>query len=117
MSPATDKPKPTNIVLEYVQTGEGVPDGGKTGKLSQKDRTLDPKLHLTCANPACKKGGFLLRKDVDKAIEAGKGDLSLDLKCVGYVGPLRTERGPAPGCENRVKATVKISYARPADHS
>jgi hypothetical protein len=117
MSAATNKPKPTNIVLEYVQTGAGVPEGGKTGKLSQKDRTLDPKLHIPCANPDCKKGGFLLRKDVDKALDAGKTDLSLDAKCVGYVGSLRTERGPAAGCENRLEATVKISYARPADHS
>jgi hypothetical protein len=117
MSAATDKPKPTNVVLEYVQTGAGVPEGGKTGKLSQKDRTLDPKMHIPCANPDCKKGGFVLRKDVDQAIAAGKADLELDLRCVGYVGALRTERGPAAGCENRLKAKLKISYARPADRS
>ena len=105
---------PTNVSLEYTQTGEGVPEGGKTGKLSQRDRTLDPKLFLTCANPACKKGGFLLRPEVDKAAKEGKSELTLDVACAGYTGALRSGSETAGGkCGNRLKAAVKLQYGKP----
>lgn len=103
-------PAPADIAVEFVQTGEGVPEGGKKGRLSTRERSLDAKMLLACANPACKKGGFLLRPKVDAAVREGKSEVSLELACAGYVGPLRSERGPAGGCPNRLAATVRIAW-------
>lgn len=105
-------PQPSNIAVEFTQTGAGVPEGGKAGKLSLRDRTLEPKMLLPCANPECKKGGFFIRPEVDKAAKAGKTEVALDLACSGYTGPLRSERGPAPGCQNRLTGKVALSYGK-----
>jgi hypothetical protein len=104
---------PSNISVEYTQTGAGVPEGGKKGKLSSKDGSLDARLLLPCANPDCKKGGFFLRPEVDKAAKAEKAELDLDVACSGYTGPLRSERGPAGACGNRLVAKVKLAYGKP----
>lgn len=106
--------KPANVGVEFTQTGAGVPDGGKKGKVNTRDGSLDNRLLLPCANPECKKGGFLLRHEVDKAVKSGKDRLEIDVACAGYTGPLRSDRGPAPGCGNRLAAKVTISYAKPA---
>lgn len=114
MSAAPSTPPPlADVVVEFTQTGAGVPEGGKKGKLSRREGSLDPKLLLPCANPDCKKGGFFLRPEIDKAAKAGKRELALDLGCAGYTGPLRSERGPAPGCGNRLAATVRLTYGKP----
>lgn len=105
-------PRPADIAVEYVQTGAGVPEGGKAGRVAQRDRSLDPKMLLPCANPECRKGGFFLRPEVDKAVRAAAAEVRVDLACSGYVGALRTERGPAGGCPNRLAATVRITYAK-----
>lgn len=104
---------PHEVVVSYTQTGEGVPEGGKTGRLSTRDGTLDAKMFLPCANPACKKGGFPLRPHVDKAVAATKTALEVKLDCAGYTGPLRSERGPAPACRNKLEAAVEIKYGKP----
>jgi len=111
MSPE-EAPKLVDLAVEFTQTGAGVPEGGKKGKLSRRDGTLDAKLLLPCANPDCKKGGFFLRPEVDKATKAGRAELELDLKCAGYTGALRSEKGPAPGCENRLAAKVRLTFAK-----
>ena len=98
-----------DVTVEYVQTGEGVPEGGKTGRVSTKERTLDPKMHLTCANPACKKGGFLVRPKVDAMLREGKTASEQTIPCAGYVGQLRTEQGGPDRCGN--KLAVKIQLA------
>jgi hypothetical protein len=106
-----------DIVVEYTQTGEGVPDGGKTGRLSLRERTLDQRMFLPCANPACKKGGFLLRRKVDAQVESGEAHAELSLPCAGYLGPLRTtlrDAGePPPRCPNKLTATVDVVRAKP----
>jgi hypothetical protein len=116
MSPAPEKSTPAtggpaNIVIEYTMTGEGVPEGGKKARLSQKEGTLDAKLLVPCANPECKKGGFLLRPHVDKAVKAGEPWVDLEIPCAGYTGALRSERGPAERCPNKLEARVKIAYS------
>lgn len=98
----------SDLEIEYVQTGEGVPEGGKTGRLSTKERTLDPKMVLTCANPLCKKGGFLLRPKVDALTREGKTEGAFTLPCAGYVGQLRTEKGGPDKCGNALSAKVRI---------
>ncbi|MHC4390407.1 MAG: hypothetical protein ACYS22_03710 [Planctomycetota bacterium] len=106
-------PRVTNIVVDCVQQGEGVPEGGKSMSLSLRKRTLDQRMLLTCANPACKKGGYLLRRDVDKATADRKTTLTFTKPCAGYVGALRTEKGYADKCGNTLEVTVTITYATP----
>jgi hypothetical protein len=108
----SDQPRIADIVVEFTQTGAGVPEGGKKGTLSRLKGSLDQKMLLPCANPECKKGGYLLRPAVDKAAREGKAEVSLDLACAGYTGPLRSEKGPAPGCANRLAALVRLTYAK-----
>jgi len=100
-----------DIAVEFVQTGAGVPDGGKPGRVSEREGTLDRRLFLTCANPECKKGGFLLRAVVDRAVKDARTEVELDLPCAGYTGPLRSERGPGAGCANRLRGAIRITYA------
>ena len=76
----------TDIVVRYVQTGEGTPEGGKQGSVSQRQGSLDRRLLLPCANPACKKGGFPLRKAIDGAIAAEETERTIRLDCAGYTG-------------------------------
>ena len=104
---------PREIAVEFIQTGAGVPEGGKTGTLSARKGSLDPKMLLPCANPDCKKGGFLLRPAIDKAVRERRTELALEVPCAGYVGPLRSERGPGEGCGNKLKASVRIAYPAP----
>lgn len=99
------------IVAICTQRGEGVPEEGKTIRLSSRDGSLDPKMVVPCANPACKKGGFLLKTAVDKTVKAEEASRSFTLKCAGYVGALRTEKGPAKGCGNTLEATIDVKYA------
>ena len=93
-----ESPRIADIVVEFTQTGTGVPEGGKKGTLSRLKGSLDQKMLLTCANPDCKKGGYLLRPAIDKAAKEGKAEIDLDLACAGYTGSLRSDKGPAPGC-------------------
>jgi hypothetical protein len=114
MSPAGKKGgAPREIAIRYRQTGEGVPEGGKEGVLSTRDGTLDPKMFLTCANPACKKGGFSLRAAIDRIVAAEKTEAALALDCAGYVGALRTEKGPAKGCGNKLEVSVTVTWPKP----
>jgi hypothetical protein len=98
------------IEVHYRQTGEGLPEGGKEGRLSTRDGSLDPKMLFPCANPACKKGGFALRQHIEKLLAAGETEGQLRLACAGYVGPLRTEKGPAPRCRNALEASLRVKY-------
>ncbi|HVY61966.1 MAG TPA: hypothetical protein VHF22_09955 [Planctomycetota bacterium] len=110
--PPAAAPRPSSIALEFTQTGAGVPEGGKSGKLSTKDGSLDARLLLPCANPDCKKGGFFLRPEIDKAARAGRTEVAVDLGCSGYVGALRSERGPAGGCGNRLSGKATLVYGK-----
>lgn len=104
---------PMDIVVRYVQRGEGLGDEAKETTVSQRQGSLDRRMLLPCANPACKKGGFFLRPKIDQAVKDGKRSLELEVPCSGYVGALRTERGPADGCQNSITASVEIVYATP----
>jgi len=104
---------PVDIVVRYVQRGAGLPDDPQETVSSQRQGSLDRRMLLPCANPACKKGGFFLRPKVDRAVADGEAALELEVGCSGYVGALRTERGPAERCQNRVTASVEIVYPRP----
>jgi hypothetical protein len=104
--------KPTDVIVEYTQTGAGVPEGGKTGTASLREGSLEARMLVPCANPECKKGGFLLRPKVDAAAQRGESELTLDLACAGYVGPLRSERGPASGCGNKLAARVRLLFGK-----
>jgi hypothetical protein len=99
------------IAVTATQRGEGLPETGKTLKLGSRDGSLDPKMHLPCANPACKKGGFALRAAVDKLVKSGEAHASVLLPCAGYTGALRTEKGPAAHCGNTLEATIDVKYA------
>ncbi len=111
MSPAA--PAPAEIVVSFRQSGEGVPEGGKEGRLSLRERSLDPKMFFACANPACKKGGFALKPHVEKALAAGETERRVRLACAGYVGPLRsTEGAPAARCPNALEATIAVTYRK-----
>jgi hypothetical protein len=100
------------IAVAYRQTGEGLPEGGKEGRLSLRAGTLEPKMFLPCANPACKKGGFVLRAGVDKIVAAGEAEGRLALACAGYVGAVRGGEGAGARCPNRLEATVTVAYAK-----
>ncbi|GIW72730.1 MAG: hypothetical protein KatS3mg102_2272 [Planctomycetota bacterium] len=105
-----------DIVVDYHQQGEGVPEGGKRGKLRLADRSLDLQMHLPCANPACKKGGFLLRREVERLVEQRCSQARLELPCAGYTGPLRAavrEGAPPARCGNRLVAEVRLVYGGP----
>ena len=103
---------PQEIVVTFRQTGEGVPEGGKDGCASTRDGSLNPKMLLPCANPACKKGGFALRARIDRIVADGKTGDSFEVPCAGYVGALRTEKGPAAHCGNKLAVTVEVKAAK-----
>lgn len=110
-TPASSPARVVDVVVNYCQQGEGVPEGGRSGSVSQRRGSLDRRMLLPCANPACKKGGFFLRPAIDKAIAAAKTKVSLEEPCAGYTGTLRSERGPAERCPNALTAEVEIAYA------
>jgi hypothetical protein len=103
-------PQLVDVVVSYTQRGEGVPEAGKTGRVSQRQRTLDRRMLLPCANPACRKGGFLLRREVERARDAGESNTSFEKPCAGYLGAVRTEKGPAAPCPNRLEVEVTLAY-------
>ena len=109
-APAT----PREIIVTCTQTGLGVAEGGKESRLSTRDGSLDAKMLLPCANPACKKGGFALKARIDKIVTAGEASGAFDVACDGYVGALRTEKGPAATCGNKLAVAVSVKAARPA---
>ena len=105
---------PREIIVTCTQTGQGVPEGGKESRLSTRDGTLDAKMLISCANPSCKKGGFLLKSRVDKVVEGGKAEGQFDVACAGYTGPLRSEKGPAETCKNKLAVMVEVKAAKAA---
>ncbi|MFC1705586.1 hypothetical protein ACFL59_02045 [Planctomycetota bacterium] len=103
--------RPLDVVASFVQKGEGVLEGGKAGRVSQREGSLDRRMLLSCANPACKKGGFLLRQPIESAIAEQQTSVALQVPCAGYVGPLRREKGrPPQSCGNTVEVEITISY-------
>jgi hypothetical protein len=107
-------PRVVEVAVRYLQRGEGLPEEGRTGEVSQRQGSLEARMLLPCANPSCKKGGFLLRPDVDKAVAARETSAMVERQCAGYVGALRSERGPAPRCGNTLTATIEITYGKGA---
>lgn len=100
-----------DIIVETLQRGEGVPEDGKPLRLSLRDRSLDPRMLLPCANPACRKGGFWLRPRVDAAVRAGERRLDETLRCAGHLGPVRSgnpERSEPPRCPNTLEVHLEI---------
>ena len=108
------RPATRDIAVECVQRGRGVPEGGKPLRLSQRDGSLDPRMVIPCANPECRKGGFLLRREIERLLARGETTATITIGCAGYIGPVRTEKGPARGCENELEAKIAIAYAGPA---
>ena len=105
---------PREIIVHSTQTGAGVAEGGKESRMSTRDGSLNPKMLIPCANPACKKGGFLLKPRIDKAVEAGKSSEEFEVPCAGYTGALHPEKGPAEKCTNKLSVKVEVKAAKAA---
>ncbi len=104
-----------DVVVTLTQTGEGVPEGGKVLRCRLADRSLDARMFFPCANPACKKGGFLLRPKLMALIEGGQARGRVALACAGYLGSVRStlhdQPGAPPRCANRLEAEIEIVRA------
>ena len=101
-----------DIIVQYHQRGEGLTDEGRRGRLALSDRSLDPRMLLPCANPACRKGGFWLRRDVDALVRSGEAVLDKTWACAGFLGPVRSGlqspgQGP-PRCPNTLEARIEV---------
>ncbi len=102
-------PELLDCEVRYRQLGVGVPEDGKVGTISHREGSLEG--HLPCANPACKKGGFGLGPVIDSLVAASRREGTGEVRCAGYVGARRTEKGPAATCENRLVVEVRLVYA------
>ncbi len=100
-----------DVVLDCRQQGVGVAEGGKQERRSLRERTLDQRLVMPCANPECRKGGFILWRHLKPMWESRHEHGEVDIPCAGAVGPNRSERGPAPRCGNTLAVAATTVYA------
>ncbi len=96
--------------LTWKETGEGLPEGGKTETISLLEANLVGR--LPCANPECSKGGFELTDALKGPLDAQAEEVQFSVACPGYLGHVRSEEAQRR-CGNRVDATAGFLWGEP----
>lgn len=101
-------PQLKGLDLTWNETGEGLPECGKTQTITLADANLVGR--LPCANPECTKGGFELTGSLKDPLDAKAESVQFSLECPGYLGHVRSEEAQRR-CANRIDVEVSFAWA------